>query len=227
MKDSHLYNNTLLIEEIFVKNHRAIDSYRRFYIDMNFERLGLFEEVKNRYDCNTVIYPGCSIHVTPSFYFQHVVYIDISEVAKEFFRNTQSILNFLNSNKKYKQLPFIQFLDNDYTRLLPIRENNYDLLIALYAGGIVQSCKKYIKPGGIILTDNHHNDAAEVLTDPSIALDALIRRKGKDYVLEKSINENIIKTLKENRLPTKNMKNSGKGLEYVDNEYYFVLKKVR
>lgn len=151
-----------------MNNDRYIDSYKRFYVDINFDRAGLFETLKKEYGCNTVLYPGCSIHITPSFYFQHVVYVDISKAAKEFFKDIHNILDYINSNKKYKQSAYVQFIHGDYTEPLPVREENYDLLIALYAGGITQSCKKYVKFGGIILTNNHHRDAEELLKDSSI-----------------------------------------------------------
>jgi hypothetical protein len=146
------------IEEVYMNNNRSIDSYKRFYVDINFDRAGLFETLKREYDCNTVLYPGCSIHITPSLYFQHVVYVDISKVA---FNDIHNILDYINSNKKYKQPTYVQFIHGDYTKPLPVREENYDLLIALYAGEITKTCKKYVKPGGIILTNNHHKDAEE------------------------------------------------------------------
>ena len=174
---------------------------------------------------DTVLYPGCSIHITPSFYFQHVVYVDISEKAKEFFQDYSSILSFVNSNKKYKQSAYIQFIHSDYTKELPVREDNYDLLLSLYAGGIIKSCKKYIKPGGIIVSNNHQHDAQQALNDSSLRLEALIRKKGKKYHNESGTTEEIHKTLQENTKPLKNMRNSGSGLEYVDSEYYFVFRK--
>ena len=200
-------------------------SYNRFYSALNFDRAGLFELIKDEYGCETVLYPGCSIHITPSFYFQHVVYVDISETAKEFFQDNQNILSIINSNKKYKQSAYIQFIHSDYTKELPVRENNYDLLLAVYAGGITKCCKKYIKPGGIIISNNHHNDAQEALRDSSVRLEALIRRKGKKYQIENGTGEKMLKTLQEHSMPLKNMKNSSSGMEYVDNEYYFVFKK--
>jgi predicted transcriptional regulator len=200
-------------------------SYNRFYSALNFDRAGLFELIKDEYGCGTVLYPGCSIHITPSFYFQHVVYVDISETAKEFFQDNQNILSIINSNKKYKQSAYIQFIHSDYTKELPVRENNYDLLLAIYAGGITKCCKKYIKPGGIIISNNHHNDAQEALRDSSVRLEALIRRKGKKYQIENGTGEKMLKTLQEHSMPLKNMKNSSSGMEYVDNEYYFVFKK--
>lgn len=202
------------------------DSYNRFYSALNFDRAGLFELIKDEYGCNTVLYPGCSIHITPSFYFQHVVYVDISETAKEFFQDNQNILSIVDSNKKYKQSAYIQFIHNDYTKELPVRENNYDLMLSIYAGGITKSCKKYIKPGGIIVSNNHHNDAQEAMEDSSLILKALIRRKGRKYQIEEKTEEMLLRTLKAHTMPLKNMRSSSYGMEYVDNECYFVLRKI-
>jgi hypothetical protein len=135
-------------------------------------------------------------------------------------------LSIVNSNKKYKQSAYIQFIHSDYTEKLPVRENNYDLLLSIYAGGITESCKKYIKPGGIIVSNNHRNDAQQALKDSSIRLEALIRRKGKKYNIENDTGEKMLKALQEHSVPTKNMKNSSSGLKYVDNEYYFVFRKI-
>lgn len=49
------------------------DEFRRFYTDMNMERDGLFAAVARACSCPTVLYPGCSIHLSPSFHFRHVV----------------------------------------------------------------------------------------------------------------------------------------------------------
>lgn len=115
-----------------------------------------------------------------------MVYVDLSVTAKDFFKDIKGVKEFIDHNKTYKQSTFIQFLNQDYTKGLPIRENSYDLLIALYAGEITRSCKKYVRSGGIILTNNHHNDAAETLNDKSLILGALIYKKGKKYVVEKT-----------------------------------------
>lgn len=208
-----------------MNNDKSIGSYKRLYLDMNFDRAGLFETVKKEYGCNTVLYPGCSIHITPSFYFQHVVYVDVSKKAKEFFDDIHNILDYLNSNKKYKQSAYVDFIHGDYTKSLDVREESFDLLIALYAGEITQSCKKYVKPGGIILTNNHYRDAEELFKDSSITLDGLIFKKGKKYVIEKDINDDFKAILKRHNNTKKGMKNTINGLQYVDNQCYFVLKK--
>ncbi|AEV69486.1 class I SAM-dependent methyltransferase [Acetivibrio clariflavus] len=208
-----------------MNSDRSIDAYKRFYEDINFDRAGLFEILKKEYGCNTVLYPGCSIHITPSFYFQHVVYVDISKTAKDFFDDIHNILNYINNIKKYKQTAYVQFIHADYTKPLLLREENYDLLVALYAGEIIKSCKKYVKPGGIILTNNHQKDAEESLKDPSITLDGLIYKKGKKYLIEKNNVGDFKDIFKKYGNTKKDMKNSANGLEYVDNQCYFVLRK--
>ena len=209
-----------------MKKARITDSYNRFYSALNFERAGLFELIKDEYGCSTVLYPGCSIHITPSFYFQHVVYVDINETAKEFFQEKENVLSLVNSNKKYKQSAYIQFIHSDYTKKLPVRENNYDLLLSIYAGDITKSCKQYVKHGGIIVSNNHQNDAQQALKDPSIKLEAVIRRKGKKYHIENGTDEKMLKALEGHNMSLKSMKNSNSGMEYVDNEYYFVFRKI-
>jgi len=151
----------------------------------------------------------------------------IGPIRLEFFNGIHNILDYINSNKKYKQPAYVQFIHGDYTKQLPIREENYDLLIALYAGEITRSCRKYVKPGGIILTNNHRKDAKELLKDSSITLDGLIYRKGKKYVIEKDINDDFKDIMKRHSNTKKDMKKTTKGLEYIDNQCYFVLKENR
>lgn len=151
--------------------------------------------------------------------------MDISEAARKFFAENQDILKLVNSNKKYKQPAYIQFINSDYTKELPLRENNYDLLLSIYGGGISEFCIKYIKPGGIMVSNNHRNDALQALGDSSVKLEAIIRRRGKKYYIESDTGEKLVKVLQDYSMPQKSMKNSCRGMVYVDNEYYFVFRR--
>jgi hypothetical protein len=209
-----------------MKNTGNADPYDRFYTSMNFERSGLFEAIKDKYGCSNVLYPGCSIHITPSFYFQHVVYVDVSQAAREYFSDSESIMSIVNGSRKYKQPAYIQFLNQDYTLPLPIRENNYDLLLAIYAPGITKACKRYVKPGGIIVSNNHLGDALDAMEDSSVIPEALIRKKGKKYVIEESSRDKFPEALRRSSASAKGMRITGTGMEYVDSESYFVFRKL-
>jgi hypothetical protein len=216
----------MIIEVVYMKHGGNTDPYNRLYTELNFDRAGLFEAIMDRYCPGTVLYPGCSIHITPSFYFRHVIYVDISETAKEFFQDERNVLSIIDSNKKYKQSPYIRFISSDYTSELPVRENEYDLLLSIYAGGISEACKKYVRRGGIIVSNNHQNDARQALKDPSLRLEAIIRRKGKKYSIDDGAGEDLQKALSDHGIPAKSMKNPGSGFAYVDNECYFVFRRM-
>ncbi|NLZ52270.1 MAG: hypothetical protein GX892_03835 [Thermoanaerobacteraceae bacterium] len=56
-------------------------------------------------------------------------------------------------------------------------------------------------------------------------MDGLIYKKGNKYVMERDINDNFKEILKRHSNANKDMKNTIKGLKYVDNQCYFALKK--
>ena len=50
----------------------------------------------------------------------------------------------------------------------------------MHSGEITESCKKYVKLGGIILTNNHRGDAEVLLKDISITINGLFIEMGKN-----------------------------------------------
>ena len=121
-----------------------------------------------------MLYPGSFIHVTPSFYFQHVVYVDRSDFALDFFSRSQAVLDITSARKMYRQRPFIRFLQHDFTHDLPVPQGSFDVLLALFAGGISHSCARYVKPGGWILSNDHHGDARDAAANPELELKVVV-----------------------------------------------------
>lgn len=161
----------------------AAEQYAKFYADMQLERAGLFELVSRAYQPQTVLYPGCSYHVTASFYFPHVVYVDQSEPARQFFAEAAAVQALVDSRKTYGRSAYVRYIHGDYSAGLPLRERNFDLLIALYAGGIAASCGRYVKPGGLLLTNNHHDDAGQAASDGGWELVAVVHQARERYHL--------------------------------------------
>ena len=153
-------------------------TYSKYLVEMNFERCEVFKAIQGWASSATVLYPGSFIHVTPSFFYQHVVYVDRSPFAEQFFADVPGVFDFVTSRKQYRQPPFIRFIAQDYTVSLPLLENTFDLLISLYAGGISQACKAYLKVGGILLSNNHHDDAGEAARSRDFKLVAVMRHNG-------------------------------------------------
>jgi hypothetical protein len=196
--------------------------YQNYYAKLNFERAGLFEAMRDSYQCRDVLYPGCSVHITPSLYFPHVVYVDQSQAAAEFFANEASLLEYLSRHKHYKPSAYVRFIQQDYSQPLPLREGTFDLLLSLFAGGIARSCVQYLKPGGLLLTNNHQGDAVDA--NQELYLKAIVRfQKGK-YAIQEDPNKGKLPAQKRN---SNDLRQANQGIEYIENELYYVFERVR
>lgn len=158
-------------------NNTVAATYNTYFVSMDLERCAVFKAVQAWIGRATVLYPGCFIHIAPSYFFQHVVYVDRQPAAAQFFADQQSVLDYVSGRKQYQQAPYIRFIAQDYTTALPLRENSFDLLLSLYAGGISSACCAYLKPGGILLSNNHHDDAGQAARSGHYELVAVIHKK--------------------------------------------------
>lgn len=200
-------------------------NYKSQYADIHFERSGLFKAILERYHPRDVLYPGCSVHITPSLYFPHVVYVDQSEAAATFFAGEKSLREFLNRNKHYRASAYFRFLQQDYFQSLPLPEGTFDLLLSLFAGGIARACAKYLKPGGRLLTNNHQGDARDAARDPGLKLKAILRfQKGEYFVREAGPDDLNVPAEKPDN---KYLRQTDQGVEYIENETYYVFARSR
>lgn len=198
-------------------------AYRSIYASLGFERAGLFKTVRETFACREVLYPGCSVHVTPSLYFPHVVYVDQSDAAKEFFEDERVVLEFLNRHKLYRQSTYIRFIRQNYSQPLPVRESGFDLLLALFAGGIARSCARYLKPDGLLLTNNHQNDALDAVRAGGLEMIGVIRFKRGNYILEE--NDLAPITIPTRRAYSPSLRQASQGTAFVENEIYYLFKR--
>ncbi|MBZ4399483.1 class I SAM-dependent methyltransferase [Myxococcus faecalis] len=160
---------------------RVEEIYQGFVVDHQLERAGLFEVLRERYVAvDTVLYPGCFVHITPSFFFQHVVYVDRNDLAQGFFANKDGVLRKISSRQQYAQKAYVRFVAQDFTQPIPILDESFDLVLSLYAGGIARACGKYLKVGGLLVTNDHHGDAADAAAEENLALVAVVKElRGK------------------------------------------------
>jgi hypothetical protein len=144
--------------------------YRQYVLAHGLEREGLFQLLREWFAPETALYPGCFLHVTPSFWLQHVVYVDRHDRAGRFFADEAGVRRFINARRHYRPPAYLRFLPADYTRPLPLPEASFDLLLALYAPGVSRACAQYLKPGGWLLTNDHCGDAADASKDVHLTL---------------------------------------------------------
>ncbi|HEY0656595.1 MAG TPA: hypothetical protein VGD65_25855 [Chryseosolibacter sp.] len=194
------------------------DKYDQLYASLGFERSGLFKLLQREFKPDTVLYPGCAIHVTPSFYFQHVVYVDKSQQAMQFFKNEAGVNDLINHRKTYKRSAHWRFIGNDFQNDIGISDESFDLLLSLFSGKLIRYCERYVRRGGLILTTNVFSDHESIRQRTDVTLVALIRCKKGSYYIDKA-------ELESKEQKQSNLKRNRSGLEYIDNETYYLYKK--
>jgi hypothetical protein len=163
----------------------STELYQEYEVKM--QREGLFKLISENFSVSKAIYPGSYIHISPSFYFQKVVYIDSDRKAKKFFADN-TFKNLISQMKKYKEESEVIFYGQSYTKSIPEPEYSFDLLISQYAGFVSQSCGKFVRKNGYILANNSHGDAGVIYFNPDYALVAVINyRNNKFYLSTKNL----------------------------------------
>mgnify|MGYP007066205548 CR=1 FL=1 len=170
----------------------ALALYQKYFQDRQFERLDLFQIIANKFNIQRALYPGSFVHVTPSFVFPDVVYVDNDKQAKLFFSKPE-IYEFITQKKVYPQVARVQFCFADYRNGFDEIAGSFDLLISQYAGFVGQHCKQYLKIGGLLLANNSHGDAGIAAIDDDYQLIAVFSlRNGKHRISETNLDEYFV-----------------------------------
>ncbi len=157
-----------------------INLYWKYHLDRDDERLGMFKILAEHLPIKRILYPGCFVHVTPSFIFADGTYVDMDKRAKQFF-TAPELKKLLSKRKNYAQETHIQFHHQDYAKRIPEQSGSFDLLISQYAGFVSQHCKRYLKIGGWLLANNSHGDASMADLDDDYELIGVVNRRGEKF----------------------------------------------
>lgn len=151
--------------------------YDRYYAGDKARR-GLFDAIASAHTPEHVLYAGSFIHVTASFVFPSVTYVDVDRQAKRFFKEPGEVLRFVEDHKSYPQSPELAFVGSSYEEPLPLEDESFDMLFSLYAGFISKPCKRYLRIGGVLAVNNSHGDAGLASIDPDYELAGVIKGRG-------------------------------------------------
>lgn len=171
-------------------------------------------------------YPGSYVHVTPSFVYPRVVYVDADRKAKRFFADPRA-LAFISTHKTYPQPAEVVFYGQDYTDPFPEPEGSFDLLISLWAGFISEPCKRYLRPGGWLLVNNSHGDAGLAALDPDYQLIAVInQRQGKHRLSETNLDDYFIPK-RDIQVSADDLRELGRGIGYTKTASLYLFRRIQ
>lgn len=117
----------------------------------------------------SVLYPGSYVDLTPSQFWRDVTYVDLDRRAARFFGDVTGVLELI-AELGGPSDPMFRFLHQDYREPLAIEHGSIDLLISLYAGFVSMECGHLLRPGGHLLVNSSHGDAALASLDSRFEL---------------------------------------------------------
>jgi len=146
--------------DIFEPRHVDFEYYKMYYLGKYDPLIHIFNSLAQTYEIKKVVYPGSFIHISPSFSFEDVTYIDVYDNIDEFFTEPD-IKKYLNLHKIYKNDTKMTFYHKSYTEVM----GSYDLIISSNSGSISIDCKHLMKKGSLLLVNNGHSDADNAFED--------------------------------------------------------------
>jgi hypothetical protein len=157
-----------------------LELYQEHFVAKDFERLELFQRLREKYSIVSAIYLGSFVHVTPSFVYPVTTYVEMDKRARKFFEDPE-LDAFIKARKIYAEDPQITFYAQDYQQAIAGEDEQYDLLISQYAGFVSRYGKRYLKIGGLLLANNSHGDASMAALDDDFVCVGVVLKQGSSY----------------------------------------------
>lgn len=201
-------------------NKETIAEYKAYDNKMG-NRKALYKVVAEKYEIKSAIYPGSHIDIAPSLVIPKVTYIDNFKGAIKFFKDLETIKEYIEQKKEYPEPSEVKFLGQDYNQPLAIEQ--VDLIISQYAGFVGQATKANLKTGGILLCNDSHGDASLANFDQAYKLIGIIdNNKIKSTNLDKYFKLPGGKTI-----DIQKVKDKMKGLKYKEMAENYLFKKLK
>ncbi len=201
--------------------------YQNYYLSNNDERLELFTLIQDKYAIKNALYPGSYVHITPSFVIPKTTYVDNKKEVLDFFHDP-NLHNYIRQRKRYQQQADVTFHHADYHQSLNETVESFDLLISLFADGVLRHCEKYLKRGGLLLVGDQYLDASLAAIDRGYKLVSVLNRKKNSDIecIESNLEEYFIPStgdvLNLNYLAAK-----GRSIFYKKSADFYVSKKTK
>jgi hypothetical protein len=133
----------------------------------------------------SVLYPGSFVDIAPSVWFDDVTYVDMDKRCPRFFAESQAVADLITAKRVDAGVDDVasnvRFVHADYRDLLPLDDASFDLVVSMYAGFISVATARYLRPGGVLVTNNSHGDASMASLDAAWKLTGVITRRDGDY----------------------------------------------
>ncbi|MDZ8201474.1 hypothetical protein RZO50_08100 [Microbacterium sp. SSW1-59] len=143
----------------------------------------MFDAVHQMWGVDRTLYAGSYVDASPSTAIRSVDYVDLDRRAERYFADADAVRAELHAHDPHREDAVFRFHRADYREPLDIPDASVDLLISLYAGPASDHCRRYLRPGGLLLANTSHGDASLAALDPAFDLVGVITHRDGRYGL--------------------------------------------
>jgi len=178
------------------------------------ERRRLFTAVSNAVDADRVLYPGSFVDISPSFVFDSVTYVDTDKRAAKFFADDDGVREIIADQEDPPEEPDFRFIHADYTSDLDLPDQDFDLLVSLFAGFVSDHCTDHLRIGGTLLVNGSHGDAALASIDPRYEFSGVVLARAGEYRVSTANLDTYLVPKKTQEITADSVRASGRGIIY-------------
>jgi hypothetical protein len=189
------------------------------------DRRRLVAAIADAVDADTVLYPGSYVDLAPSFVWPSVTYVDVDRRANQFFADEDGVRDLLSEHGVDADRRTIRFVHADYTSDLDLPETSFDLLISLYAGFVSEHCTHALRPGGFLLVNPSHGDAAMASLDARYQLHGVVVSTDQGYSVETDELETHLVPKRDVDVTIQLLHDTGRGVAYTRSPFAYVFQR--
>jgi hypothetical protein len=186
------------------------------------DRLRLFESVADFIGNTPVLYPGSFVDIAASFVFDSVTYVDNDRRAARFFADPTGVDEIISRHRIQPTGANWRFIGSDYRTELDLADQSVGLLVSLYAGFVSEHCTRYLLPGGWLLVNPSHGDAAMASIDPRYRFAAAVNsRSGRYTITERDLDGYLIPK-RPATVTAELLRETGRGIAYTRSPFAYL-----
>ncbi|MFK7987287.1 MAG: class I SAM-dependent methyltransferase [Sandaracinaceae bacterium] len=199
--------------------------YERYYAGGK-ARAGVFTAVAEWLQPTRALYPGSFVHMTASFSFRDVTYLDTDRRAARFFSESEAVRALVHRHKRYPEEPKVRFHHASYETPQDETDESFDLLVSLYAGFISAPCKRYLAKGGVLLVNNSHGDAGLASIDPDWELVGALSGRGDRLRVREDGLDAYFVPKRDEEVTEARLRSTGRGVAYTKTAPAYLCRRV-
>lgn len=189
------------------------------------DRQRLFATLNEVFEVSTVLYPGSFVDIATSFVFEDVTYIDTDRRAAQFFADTKGVDEIITQHRTADTGTNWRFISADYTADLELPSDHYDLLVSLYAGFVSENCTRHLRPGGLLLANPSHGDAAMASINPDYQLVAVVTTQSGNYAIRRDNLDSYMRPKRPTVITAETLHQTGRGIGYTKPAFAYVFQR--